>query len=110
MVKGHKIKEEIEIAIFTDIISNIKEEDINTTKHTDFRLNEAQRKVFKDRVIKEFIKGQKPVLVGIQYNNCYAVFYSYDKSQALKVILDIQGNKCEIVTFYIIDKDKIPRI
>lgn len=109
-MKGHRIEKKIEIEDFLDIINNIDEKEINTTDHTFFRLSETQRKVFKDRILKDFIKGQNPILVGIQYNGCYTAFYNYSKDEALRVIMDITGNKCDIVTFYIIAKNQIPRI
>ena len=49
------------------------------------------------------------MLVGLQKNGCYAVFYRYG-NDILRVILDMQINKIEIVTFYIIDKKQLPEI
>lgn len=109
MIKGHKIERKIKIKDYLAIISNFTEEQIYTTDHTFFRLKEKERKVFKDRLIKEFILGQDPILVGIQYNRNYAVFYKH-KKDILKIILDIQPTKINVVTFYIIDNKQIPRI
>jgi len=109
MIKGHKIEKKIEIKDFLDIIKDLSEEDINTTDHTFFRLNKKQRKIFKEKVINEFILGDTPILVGMQFNGCYAVFYKYQKD-TLRVTLDVQPNKINVVTFYIIDNEQIPII
>jgi len=109
MIKGHQIQKKVKIGTFSDIINQYKEEDIRTTKHTFFRLREKERKVFKDKVIKEYLLEQEPVLVGIQHNGNYAVFYRYNKD-LLKVILDIQTPSINIVTFYIIDNNQMPKI
>lgn len=110
MIKGHKIENKISIGKFLDIVKNYTEEQIITTDHTFFRLAEKQRKIFKDIVIRDHLLGKDPILVGMQYNGNYAVFYDYSKSEALRLILDIQPNKIEIVSFYIISKNDIPRI
>ena len=110
MIKGHRIERKISIDKFLDIIKNYKEEQVITTQHTFFRLAEKQRKVFKDILIRDYLLIKSPLLVGIQHNQLYAVFYDYGKNEALKLILDIQPNKIEIVTFHIISKEQIPRI
>jgi hypothetical protein len=109
MIKGHKIERKIEINDFLDMTKSFNEQNIITTDHTFFRLNEKQRKIFKEKVIKEYILSEIPILVGIQFNGCYAVFYKYGKD-TLKVLLDIQPTKTNIVTFYIIDNNQIPKI
>ncbi|MEA3514387.1 MAG: hypothetical protein U9R34_02845 [Nanoarchaeota archaeon] len=78
MIKGHRIERKIEIEDYLAIINNLNEEKIKTTKHTFFRLKEKERKIFKEKVIREFILREIPKLVGIQYNRLYAVFYKYD--------------------------------
>lgn len=109
MIKGHKIELKIDINEFLDKIKDIKEEEIITTEHTFFRLREKERKVFKERIIKEYILGDRPILVGKQYNGNYAVFYKYG-TDMLKLILDIHQKSLSIVTFYLIDNKQIPRI
>ena len=52
MTKGHRIEKRIEVKIFLETIKNYTEEQIVTTQHTFFRLNEEERKIFKDEVIK----------------------------------------------------------
>ena len=110
MTKGHRIEKRIEVKTFLETIKNYNEEQIETTQHTFFRLNEEERKIFKESVLKEYLTTRIPILVGIQFNGNYAVFYDYSKNEALRLILDIQPNKIEIVTFYIIEKNEIPRL
>lgn len=109
MISGHKIEKIIKIEDYLDIVNSIKEKDINVTKHTFFRLKEKDRKIFKSRVIKDFILSQKPILVGLQYNGNHAIFYKYGK-ETLKIIIDIQPNYIDLITFYIIDNKQVPRI
>ena len=109
MVDGHKIKKKIEVDEFLEHIREYDKEDIETTEHTFFRLNDKQRKIYNDSLIKDIISTELPFFVGIQNNNLWAIFYKYNKS-IFRFIVDLQPNKIYIVTFYIIDEDKIPRI
>jgi len=43
MVKGHRIEKKVEVETFLDIIKSYTRDQINTTDHTFFRLNEQQR-------------------------------------------------------------------
>ena len=61
-------------------------------------------------MLKDYLTAKTPVLAGIQHNSNYAVFYDYSKNEALSLILDMQPDKIEIVTFYIIDKSEMPRL
>ena len=110
MVKGHRIKIKVEVENFLDTIKSYNKEQINTTDHTFFRLSEKQRKIFKDEVLKEYLLAKIPILVGIQFNGNYAAFYDYSKNEALRLMLDIQPNKIEIVTFYLPDKTQVPKL
>lgn len=110
MVKGHRIQKKVEVRTFIDLIESYTKDQINTTKHTFFRLSENQRKIFKDEVLKEYLLVKTPILVGIQFNGNYAVFYDYSKSEVLRLMLDIKPNKIEIVTFYFPDKNQVPRL
>lgn len=85
MAKGHGIEKEVKIESFLDLIKDYNKNDIDISDHTLFRLKESQRKVFKDRVIKEIILNDTPILVGVQYNGNYALFYEYNKN-ILKMI------------------------
>ena len=110
MVKGHRIEKKVEVEAFLDIIQNYTKDQINTTDHTFFRLSEKQRKIFKDEVLKEYLLAKTPILVGIQFNGNYAVFYDYSKNEVLRLMLEIQPNKIEIVTFYLPDKTQVPKL
>ena len=110
MVKGHRIEKGVEVKTFLETIKNYTKEQIITTQHTFFRLNEQQRKIFKESVLKEYLLAKTPTLVGIQFNGNYAVFYDYSKNEVLRLMLDIQPNKIEIVTFYLPDKTQVPKL
>lgn len=43
MAKGHRIEKKVEVKTFLEIIKNYTEEQIITTQHTFFRLNEEER-------------------------------------------------------------------
>ena len=110
MVKGHRIEKRVEVKTFLETIKNYTKEQIITAQHTFFRLNEQQRKIFKESVLKEYLLAKTPTLVGIQFNGNYAVFYDYSKNEVLRLMLDIQPNKIEIVTFYLPDKTQVPKL
>ncbi len=110
MAKGHRIEKKVEVGDFLDTIKSYTKDKINTTDHTFFRLSEKQRKIFKESVLKEYLLEKIPILVGIQFNGNYAVFYDYSKNEVLRLLLDIQPNKIEIVTFYLPDKTQVPRL
>jgi len=109
MVKGHKIRQKVEIDKFLEQIQGYDEKDFETTDHTFFHFSEKQRKTFNKVWLTEILLHENPFFVGIQYNNLWAAFYKYKKS-IFRIILDIQANKVYIVTFYIIDESQIPRI
>ena len=110
MLEGHKIKKKLEPEKFLEEIKKLKPEQIIITEHTFFRLAEKQRKVYKDRIIKEFLFEKVPILVGIQHNDNYSVYYSYNELEALKIILGMYPDKVYVVTFYITNKNQIPKI
>ncbi len=107
MINGHKIEMKIEENEFLDLIQD--KEDINISNHALFRYKKEDKKIYQD-MVEDFIKNKKPFLVGLQYNQKYAVFYKYEKNDIFKVIIDIRPNSINIVTFYIIDSKQIPRI
>ena len=106
---GNKIEKRVDVNEFTPFIQDYTEQEIHITDHALFRLQENERKIFKEKLIKEFILGDTPFLAGIQENGNYALFYEYGKD-VLKLIVDIQKTHINIVTFYIIDKKQLPRI
>jgi len=109
MVEGNKIVEKVEIEDFIELVRRYSSEQIECTNHTFFRLSEEQRKVFKCDNLKEYILYENPIRVGMQKNKNYAVFYKYNK-KVMRMIIDVQMSKINIVTFYFIEQNQIPRI
>lgn len=109
MIIGHRIEKKINANEFLELVGNYSKDRIHCTEHTFFRLSENQRKLYKCDEIKNYLLEQKPLLVGIQYNKNYAVFYPRG-NEIIKIILDIDAAKIEIVTFYMIDKKHLPVI
>ncbi|MBA3064644.1 MAG: hypothetical protein KJ646_02390 [Nanoarchaeota archaeon] len=109
MFNETKIEKKIDIKEFLDFINDYKEEQIECTEHTFFRLSEKQRKIYTCNKLKRIITKEKPFLAGIQYNKNYAVFYKY-KNRNLKIIVNLDNTKIKIVTFYFIEEWQIPKI
>ncbi len=111
VVTGHIIHKRLRIKDFVDIIKYYSTEQIKCTDHTFFRLSEKQRKEFLNcEKLKIYITEKIPIFVGIQNNGCYAIYYSFNKMNALKMILDVKPNNISIITFYIINKVTIPKM
>ena len=110
MIKGHRIEKEEDIEIFLDRIGQYNKDQVECTKHTFFRLNEKQRKVFKCVDIKGIILDSSPLLIGIQFNGNYVIFYKFKENKIIKITLDIMPMKIAVVTFVILDKNQIPRV
>lgn len=109
MFNDTRIKEKIDTEKFVKQIRTYDEEKIECTSHTFFRLSQKQRKIFTCEELKKILMDEKPFLVGIQYNGNYAVFYKYENKN-LKIILNINKRKVNIVTFYFIGQWQIPKI
>jgi len=109
MVLGHKIKKKVKVSKFLEQIQEYKKDDIETTNHTFFHLNEKQRKIYGESWLKELLFNETPLLAGVQYNNLWTLFYKY-KKDIWRIIVDIQIDKIYIVTFYKIDIEQIPKI
>ena len=88
MAYGNLIVKKIEINEFLGIIKDHKPEQIECTNHTFFRLSDKQRKIFKCEKLKTFILNEEPMLVGLQGNGNYAVFYKHEK-KTMRMILDL---------------------
>lgn len=110
MVEGHRIERKIKVNDFLDMLKDYSREKIECTDHTFFRLSEKQRKVFKCERIRDYLLNEIPHLVGIQYNQCYAVFYKYKNKRFIRITLDISLNKIGVVTFYMVDDYQLPKI
>lgn len=109
MFNETKIEKRVDVDTFLDFLRNYKEEGIECTIHTFFRLSKKQRKIYTYDELKRILTKEKPFLVGIQYNKNYAVFYKYE-DKTLKIILNFSNRKIKIVTFYFIEEWQIPKI
>lgn len=109
MFNNTKIKKRVDVNKFVKFIKEYKKEQIGCTEHTFFRLSQKQREIFTCEELKRILFDEKPFLVGIQHNENYAVFYKY-KNKNLKIILGMNSQKINIVTFYYIGQWQIPKI
>ena len=109
MFNNTKIKKRVEINEFAKFIKEYKKEHIECTDHTFVRLSQKQREIFTCEELKRILFNEKPFLVGIQHNENYAVFYKY-KNKNLRIILGMNSQKINIVTFYYIEQWQIPKI
>ncbi len=109
MINKTKIKRRLGVKEFVEIVGKYKEDEIECTAHTFFRLSEKQRKFFTCLDLKRILVKEKPFLVGVQYNENYAMFYKY-QNKNLKMIINLSDRKVKIVTFYFIEEWQIPRI
>ena len=80
--------------------------DIRISQHAYFRLSEAQRKIYKAEYLVYAMLKEAPVLVGVQENGRYAVFFRR-RASYLRIIFRI-SNYVEIITFFIVNN--VPRI
>ena len=109
MLEDTKIREKVSISLFLERLKKIRLEKIECTKHTFFRLSEKQRAIYTVEELRRIITQEIPFLVGIQYNERYATFYIYN-NKILKMIVVFTSTKINIVTFYFIKEEQIPKI
>ena len=111
MVYGNRITKKIDVDEFLDIIKEYSKDQIECSHHTFIRLSEEQREIFNCETVIEYLFHETPILVGIQENGNYAIFYKYKKKKFLRIILDIDlMRKINIVTFYFLEDNQIPKI
>lgn len=110
MSAGNKIIKRIEIKEFLEQIREYSKEQIECTNHTFFRLSEEQRKIYTCEKLREYLFYEEPFLVGLQNNGNYAVFYKHEKNKFMRMIIDMNIRKVNIVTFYFVEQKQIPRI
>ncbi len=91
-----RLVQKVEASVFQDWISN---HEVRVGSHALFRLNEAQRNIFKEAELMLFLR-QKPVLVGLQQNGRYAAFFRKGDNY-LRIIFERSYKRIEIGTFYI---------
>ncbi len=101
-----RIIKEIDYFKYRELIDRLKSK-IKVNPHAYFKLNEMQRKVYKDEVLKELLTEEKPAFIGIQKNQNYTVFFS-KKQGYLRLMFKVTKTNLEIVTFYI--TENIPKI
>ncbi len=104
-----QIKKKVVVKEFINIIQKYKAQQIECTKHTFFRLNEKQREIFTCEELTKILLKETPFLVGLQQNDNYAIFYKH-QDKNLKMIVGINTQKVNIVTFYFIQEWQIPKI
>ncbi len=106
----HRIERFEDIEIFLQRIENIEYSRIECTSHTLFRLSEKQRKIFTCEELKQRLKFGTPLKVGVQYNGNYAIYYKHkEKALATKIIIRFAPASINIVTFYNIHINQIPK-
>lgn len=110
MIFGHRIKEKINTKEFMELLAHYKDSEIYSTNHTFLRLNENERKIFKHDMLIDTIRQKKILLVGIQYNDLATAIFDFSKNEAIRIVFEIYTNKIEMVTFYVINKNEIPRV
>lgn len=101
-----RIVNKIEYMEFKTLIENCKNK-IKVNSHAYFRLNQMQRKIYKEEVLIETLSKEKPLLIGIQKNQNHVTFYSR-KNGYLRMIFKIKKDKIEIITFYLMAR--MPKI
>ena len=110
MIYGNRIKESVDIREFLKKVRNYDRGEVVCTLHTFFRLSRKQRELFTCDTIREYLFDKTPVLVGLQHNGCYAVFYKHEKQRFIRIIVDIKADNIYVVTFYVIEKVQLPVI
>ncbi len=80
MIRGHRIKELLDVQEFIEKIKYYNKKDITCSPHTFFRLSEKQRLIFSCEDLRNIILDKVPVQVGLQYNGNYAITYKHKKS------------------------------
>ena len=110
-IQGHRIEKKLSIEEVSVLLSNYNKKDVYCTNHTFFRLSEKQRKVFKCQDIIDYLVYKKPIFAAIQYNGNYAIFYKHkNESCIIRIMVDILPTKIDVITFYMINENQIPRL
>ena len=110
MVSSHRVIEKISIHRFAEKMKYYSEKDIYCTSHTFFRLSDTQKLNINQDAIRDLLKNHEPVLVGMQANGCYAVFYKYPRQRFIRLIIDIKKDSINVITFYMITNSSRPPI
>jgi len=110
MTFEHSVDEKISKKAFSSIISKFDEDDIEITDHALFRLNERQRKIYREDVLKRILLDEEPVEICKQINNNLAIIYFYKENRKIKIVIRISSNKIYIVTFYILNREQDKKV
>ncbi len=110
MIDSQKITEPVKVEDFIEKIKDYGPNDVVCTGHPLFRLSEKQKETFNCGTINQYLFEEIPVLVGIQKNGRYSVFYKHTKQRYMKIIIIIKVDRIEIVTIYVIEKSQLPII
>ena len=97
-----KIETTLSRADFRELLLQYKAT-LFVTPHAFNHLNYAQRKLFKEKELKNIILKENPRGIGIQRNGRYAVFYKR-KNGFIKIICEIKRQRFEIITFINIER------
>lgn len=104
----HSTKEKIGIKKFQEIIKKYSIKDIETTAHTFFRINEGQRKVYTEDLLKKYLIEKRPIEVIKQPNGNISAMYKFKEGdRVIKIVLNVGIKKVYIVTFYILTKEQM---
>ena len=101
-----RILKEVDYCEYKELIDKFKGK-IRVSSHAHFRLNEMQRKVYKEEALINLLTEEKPAFIGIQKNQNYATFFS-KKQGYLRLMFKTTKDNIEVVTFYI--TENIPNI
>ncbi|MCX6706892.1 MAG: hypothetical protein NT001_02005 [Candidatus Woesearchaeota archaeon] len=101
-----RIKEEVEISHFKEMINRYKS-NIIINPHALDHLSDSQRKLFNEHDLINPLLIENPCGVGLQKNGRYASFYRRNWGY-LRIILNMTGSKLEIITF--INTENIPNL
>ena len=109
MTDPNKIKRNIPINDFIQVIRKYSHESIEDSEHAFKRLSQRQRELFTIEEVRNILLKDRPFLVGVQENDNHAVFYKH-QGKNLRMIIKLESQKVKIVTFYYILEWQVPKI
>ena len=92
-----KIIERISKEHFGTIIAKYKNK-IHVSPHALFPINNTQKDFYNEDMLTRTLLNEKPYDIGLQRNGRYSVFYKR-KNGYLQLVVDVQKNRLEVVTF-----------
>lgn len=106
MIREHAMNDKISRKVFLSRIRAYPSESIEITKHALFRLDERQRKIYQQDILKKIIMEKSPLEIVKQQNGNLAVLYPYESNRILKIVMNLRPQKLYIVTFYILTREQ----